>query len=179
MKPGICNLFLRFCFLMLSSKRSFSNPVFQNSCSNPYFWGVKTRVSKFGFKTDIENLKLDQLNFWSTLIGPISEWREESHHSSKITLFFDSVIGELLKDHLPQLLKTIFDTHFDLWVQCFLIMALKRLLIVSYLYSSGDVRCVKKYMSSKLVWPLLSLQNAIDTLFDKVKCYSLWEPNSI
>jgi hypothetical protein len=32
-------------------------------------------------------------------------------------LVFDSVIGELLKDHLPQLLKnnsTIFDTHLDL-----------------------------------------------------------------
>ena len=71
-KPGICNLFLSYCFLMLSGKRWFSNPAFQNSCSNPYFWGVKTRVSKFGFKTDIENLKLDKLNFWSTLIGPKS-----------------------------------------------------------------------------------------------------------
>jgi hypothetical protein len=48
-KPGICNLFLSYCFLMLSSKRRFSNPAFKNSCSNPYFWGVKTRVSKFGF----------------------------------------------------------------------------------------------------------------------------------
>ena len=68
-KPGICNLFLSYCFLMLSSKTRFSNPVFQNSCSNSYFWGVKTRVSKFGFKTDNENPKLEKLNFWSTLIG--------------------------------------------------------------------------------------------------------------
>ena len=86
-KPGICNLFLSYCFLMLSSKRRFSNPAFKNSCSNPYFWGVKTRVSKFGFlnsgfqirvskfgfKTDIENPKLEKLNFWSTLIGPLSK----------------------------------------------------------------------------------------------------------
>ena len=54
-----------------SSKRRFSNPVFQNLCSNLYFWGVKTQVSKFGFKTDIENPKLEKLNFWSTLIDPM------------------------------------------------------------------------------------------------------------
>ena len=70
-KHGICNLFLSYCFLMLSSKTRFSNPVFQNSCSNSYFWGVKTRVSNFGFKTDNENPKLEKLNFWSTLIGPL------------------------------------------------------------------------------------------------------------
>ena len=56
---------------MLSSKRRFSNPAFQNSVSNPYIWGVKTRVSKFGFKIDIENPKLEKLNFCSILIGPI------------------------------------------------------------------------------------------------------------
>ena len=67
MKPGICNSFLNNCFLMLSSKRRFSNPTFQNSCSNPYFWGVKTLFSKFGFKTDIENPKLEKPNFWSFL----------------------------------------------------------------------------------------------------------------
>ena len=33
--------------------------------------GVKTWVSKFRFKTDIETPKLEKLNFWSTLIGPI------------------------------------------------------------------------------------------------------------
>ena len=70
-KPRSCNLFLSYCCLMLSSNRRFSNPAFQNLCSNPYFWGVKTRVSKFGFKTDIENPKLEKLNFWSTLIGPL------------------------------------------------------------------------------------------------------------
>ena len=70
-KPGICNLFLSYCFLMLSSKRRFSNQVFQNSCSNPYLWGVKIQVSKFGFKNDIENPKLEKLKFWSTLISPV------------------------------------------------------------------------------------------------------------
>ena len=38
-KPGVLNLFLSYCFLMLSSKRRFSNPAFQNSGSNPnWFW---------------------------------------------------------------------------------------------------------------------------------------------
>ena len=31
----------------------------------------QTWVSKFGFKTDIENPKLEKLNFWFTLIGPL------------------------------------------------------------------------------------------------------------
>ena len=33
--------------------------------------GFKTWVSKFGFKTDIENPRIDVLNFWFTLIGPV------------------------------------------------------------------------------------------------------------
>ena len=44
-----------------------------NFGSNPYYWGVKTQVSKFLFKTDIENPKLEKLNFWSTLIGPLPD----------------------------------------------------------------------------------------------------------
>jgi hypothetical protein len=35
MKPGVLNLFLSYCFLMLSGKRRFLNPAFQNTGSNP------------------------------------------------------------------------------------------------------------------------------------------------
>jgi hypothetical protein len=33
--------------------------------------GFKTWVSKFGFITDIENPRIDELNIWFTLIGPL------------------------------------------------------------------------------------------------------------
>ena len=49
-KPGICNLFLSYCFLMLSSKRRLSIPVFQNLCPNPYFWGFQIRVMHWYWK---------------------------------------------------------------------------------------------------------------------------------
>ena len=60
-KPGICNSVIAFWC-------SAAKEGFQNLCSNPYFCGVKTRVSKFGFKTDVENPKLEKLK--STLISP-------------------------------------------------------------------------------------------------------------
>ena len=44
----------------VAEKPEFGNP------------GFKTWVYKFGFKTGIENPRIDQLNFWFTLIGPES-----------------------------------------------------------------------------------------------------------
>ena len=71
-KPGFCNLFLSYCFFMLSSIRRFSNPAFQNLCSNPYVWGVKTRVSNSGSKLI---LKTGNWRSWisglSILISPL------------------------------------------------------------------------------------------------------------
>ena len=71
-----------------SSKRRFSNPAFQNSCSNPYFWGFKTWVSKFRFKTDIENLKLEKLNSY---FNSPKDKRQQTEEALQITCFKRSI----------------------------------------------------------------------------------------
>ena len=43
----------------IAEKLEFGNP------------GFKTWDSKFRFNTDIENPRIDQMNFWFTLIGPV------------------------------------------------------------------------------------------------------------
>ena len=40
-----------------------SDPAFQNSFSNPYIWGVKTRISKFGVKIDIEKPEIGEAEY--------------------------------------------------------------------------------------------------------------------
>ena len=37
-----------------------------------FFWDFKPLVSKFGFKTVIENLKIERLNFSFTVTGPVT-----------------------------------------------------------------------------------------------------------
>ena len=43
-KPGVLNLFLSHLFFMLSSKRGFSNPAFQNSGSNPTWFRKPEKI---------------------------------------------------------------------------------------------------------------------------------------
>ena len=66
-KPGVLNLFLSHLFFMLSSKRGFSNPAFQNSGSNQnwswpetlkrpflvYFNRVSILLTKTSFKMTV------------------------------------------------------------------------------------------------------------------------------
>ena len=40
-----------------------SDTAFQNSYSNPYIWGVKTRISKFGVKIDIEKPEIGETEY--------------------------------------------------------------------------------------------------------------------
>ena len=52
-----------------------------------FILGFKTQVSKFGFKTDIENPKIDKLNFWFTLTGP----RTRALYQASWSGFFQNV----------------------------------------------------------------------------------------
>ena len=45
-KPGVLNVFFSYCFLILSSKRRFLNPSFQNWGSNPNWYGKHPKNPK-------------------------------------------------------------------------------------------------------------------------------------
>ena len=45
------------------------------------FWGVKIRFSKFGFKTGVENPRIEKLNFWFTLTGLLIARKSEKNNN--------------------------------------------------------------------------------------------------